>query len=78
MEQNFKHLCKVDQLDLLVKVAENPEEYCNDEHLRPLAEEFMEVVEKEEYTAYKLEEKPKKAKCPTSDKKQNARTNKKV
>jgi tRNA-splicing ligase RtcB len=60
MAQHFKHLSKVEQLELLVKIADNPEEYTSDERLLALAEEFMDVVEKFEYTAYKLEEEPKK------------------
>ncbi|NRA13792.1 MAG: RtcB family protein [Crocinitomicaceae bacterium] len=60
MAQHFQHLSKVEQLDLLVKTADDPEKYTSDERLLPLAEEFMDVVEKKEYTAYKLEEEPKK------------------
>ena len=54
MAKNFKHLTKPEKLDLLVEIAENPERFIENEQLRPLAEAFMEVVEKENYTVFKL------------------------
>ena len=59
MSQHFKHLKKQEQLVLLVAIAEKPEEYIENEFLLPLAEEFMEVVEKEEFTVYQLKEEKK-------------------
>ena len=60
MMKHFKHLPKVEKMELLRELAANPEKYKDDEHLQPLAETFMEVVEKEEFTSYKLVEQPKK------------------
>jgi tRNA-splicing ligase RtcB len=60
MAQHFKHLTKVEKLDLLVKVAENPKAYHDEVILKPLCEEFMEVVEKSTFSSYKLKDEPKK------------------
>lgn len=56
MATNYKHLKKIEKLALLEKVKANPNEYKQHEFLAPLAEEFMDIVEKEEFTAYKLSE----------------------
>ena len=60
MSQHFKHLKKADKLELLVDLAQNSEKYKDNEHLLPLVEEFLEVVEKETFTAYKIKDEPKK------------------
>ena len=54
MAMYYKHLKKIEKLELLQKVMESPEDYKDDENLSLLAEEFMEVVKKENFTAYKL------------------------
>lgn len=59
MAMYYKHLKKTEKLDLLQRVKDNPEEYQQDENLCLLAEEFMEVVKKETFTAYKLSDKGK-------------------
>lgn len=58
MAQHYKHLNKTEKLDLLLDISENPDKYYEDEHLTILAEEFMEVVEKETFKAFKLKETP--------------------
>lgn len=58
MAQHYKHLNKKGKLDLLLDLSENPEKYHEDENLGILAEEFMEVIEKETFKAYKLKDKP--------------------
>jgi tRNA-splicing ligase RtcB len=56
---NYKHISKDEKLELLLKIKENPEEYANDDILSKLANEFMDVVEKETYSVYKLTDRPK-------------------
>lgn len=55
MAIHYKYLKKVDKLELLENVLASPEKFKDHEFLGPLAEEFMEVVEKENFTAYKLQ-----------------------
>ena len=50
----YKHISKDENLELLIKIKENPLEYANDNILSKLADEFMDIVEKEEYSVYKL------------------------
>ena len=59
MATHYKYLKKVEKLTLLENVQANPENYKNHEFLAPLAEEFMEVVVKEEFTAYQLKDEAK-------------------
>ena len=53
MATHYKYLKKIEKLKLLENVQDNPEKYKEHEFLAPLAEEFMEVVVKENFTAYK-------------------------
>lgn len=54
MSRHFKHLNKAEKLELLMETAENPEKFKNNEHLFPIAEEFMEFDVKDEFTVYNL------------------------
>ncbi len=54
MATHYKYLKKTEKIELLENVLAKPEKYADHEFLAPLAEEFMEIVEKEEFTAYKL------------------------
>ncbi|MCH2230350.1 MAG: RtcB family protein [Crocinitomicaceae bacterium] len=58
MAQYYKHLNKTEKLELLQNLMENPNKYYEDENLGILAEEFMEIVEKETFKSHKLKEKP--------------------
>ena len=59
MSVYYKHLKKQDKLNLLIDIADHPENYKEDEHLLPLVEEFMEVVVKETFTTYKVKSEPR-------------------
>ena len=58
MATKFKELTKKEQLYLLTEIKENPEDFTENEDLKPLVNEFLEVVVEETFTAYKLKEKP--------------------
>lgn len=59
MAKYYKHLRKSEQLDLLTRVLESPEAFQQHENLSILAEGFMEVVEKEDFSIYQLKEEKK-------------------
>ncbi len=56
MARHFKHLRKPEILEILFDLAASPEKYKDHEQLGQLAETFMEVVEKENFTSWKLKE----------------------
>lgn len=55
MANKYKHLTKNKKLELLEDIQANPKKYKDDKDLHVLAEEFMEVVVKDEFTAFKLQ-----------------------
>ena len=59
LNQHHKYLPKPEKLQILENVLSNPDDYLEDEVLRPLAELLVEVVEKQEFTSYKLKSEPK-------------------
>lgn len=59
MAQHYKHLKKTEKLALLENVQANPKNYLEDPYLAPLAESFMPVVKKEDYTVYQMENETK-------------------
>ncbi len=56
MAKHFKHLKKQEQLELLLKINKNPKKYENDNILENIANEFLEVITKPDYTVYKLKD----------------------
>ena len=54
MARKFKQLTQKEQLYLLKKVLEKPEEYSENEDLKPLTDELIGIVKKENFTEYKL------------------------
>lgn len=59
MAKHYKHYTTEAQLELLQSIQSEPEKYTEDEHLKPLAYQFIDVVEEEEFSAYQLNEESK-------------------
>lgn len=58
MSRHFKHLSKMEKLDLLQDVLLHPEDYLQHKTLGILAEEFAPAVQKAHYTNYRLRDEP--------------------
>lgn len=56
VQRHYKYLSKQEKVDLIQHVLEHPEDYLKHEFLAPLAELLAPVVEKEDYSVYKLGE----------------------
>tara|TARA_Y100000782_G_C10188526_1_gene268549 strand:+ start:8358 stop:9764 length:1407 start_codon:yes stop_codon:yes gene_type:complete len=59
MAKHYKHITANEQLELLQAIQATPEKYTDNETLKPIAAQFMEVVEEEHFTAYQLKEESK-------------------
>ncbi len=59
MNRHFKHLSNADKLALIRNVLDNPREYADDERLSVLAYKLSSGMEREEFSAYELNDEPK-------------------
>ena len=57
--KHYKHISKHEKLEILIKIRENPDKNASDEVLSKIAHEFMERVDKEDFTVYKLNPEPR-------------------
>ena len=59
MGKHYKYITKDEQLQLLQKIKENPTEYIEDEILKKIALEFVEVVKDEVKKIHRIDSEPK-------------------
>jgi len=59
MAQYYKHITKKQQLDLLSQLKATPEDFEEEEFLKPLVNCFIEQVAQQTFKAYELSDKPK-------------------
>ena len=57
--QHLKYNTKQEKLDLLADIAANPKNYSNHEFFAPIAEQFLDVIQTQEYELVNLKSEPK-------------------